>query len=218
MQQKLSNILTGVRNGMRSTNESDRASSNALCSQTTTLSQNCHSEVVALKEQYPDAKQLLTDYSPDKVMKTMCVTDLRRIYEGSSPTLRTIREAYGLTEATSWVEIQLLALSRFANVSEGLTDENVRILSHLILGKYDYLRMSEFMYFIGRVMMGMYGYFYGSVDPMRIMSFLNQFMSERLTDLSRLEKERQEAELVRRMEDSRKNAMSYEEYRKTLVT
>lgn len=173
---------------------------------------------MALKEQYPDAKQLLTDYSPDKVMKTMCVTDLRRIYEGSSPTLRTIREAYGLTEATSWVEIQLLALSRFANVSEGLTDENVRILSHLILGKYDYLRMSEFMYFIGRVMMGMYGYFYGSVDPMRIMSFLNQFMSERLTDLSRLEKERQEAELVRRMEDSRRNAMSYEEYRKTLVT
>lgn len=160
----------------------------------------------------------MTAYAPDKVTTTMCVTDLSRIYDGRSPTLRLMREAYGLTEAVSWVKIQLLALSRFANVSEGLTEENVNILAHLILGNYDYLRLSEFMYFIGRVMMGKYGYFYGAVDPMRIMSFLNQFLSERLADISQLEKVKEKEARQQRFEEMRREAVSWEEYKRKRPT
>lgn len=215
MQQKLSNILTAVHNGMQSTSESNRASSTTLCIPTKDTScPSCRSDVVAIKQLYPEVAQLMTAYAPDKVTTTMCVTDLSRIYDGRSPTLRLMREAYGLTEAVSWVKIQLLALSRFANVSEGLTEENVNILAHLILGNYDYLRLSEFMYFIGRVMMGKYGYFYGAVDPMRIMSFLNQFLSERLADISQLEKVKEEEARQHRFEKMRREAVSWEEYKR----
>lgn len=145
----------------------------------------------------------------------MKMHDYSRIYRGSAPELRTLRDTYGEHVAESWIEIMLERLSEFAGVKDKMDQQHLSMLSAIILGEYSQLKMSEFMFFVGRVMAGKYGRFYGNVDPMEISTFLDRFVRERNVEIGRLEAQ----DIVRRHQEEqahwKDNAISYEEWVQT---
>ena len=72
--------------------------------------------------------------------------------------------------------------------------------------------MYEVSLLIVNIKLGKYGEFFGAVGPMKIMTSLNKYVSERRQALwlayTREEQERMELE----REDSKKNSITYDEY------
>lgn len=125
----------------------------------------------------------------------MRIKDLSRIYYGPSPTLYALSEAYSIEVAESWIEILLQRLSEFIGVKEKLNETNRSIMASLILGQFGYLKMSEFLYFIGRIMAGSYTRFYGEVNAQTIMFHFHEFLKDRNADIAHIEDERRQMKL-----------------------
>lgn len=133
------------------------------------------------------------------------IRDERRIYLGQAPTLNVIAQAYGINHLLSWLEIQLAALAEYAGVREKMTPQSLHLLAATIARDYWWLKLSEFMAFIGEMMSGTYGHFYGAVDPMVIGKSLQYFIRKRQDILDRIERQdRQRAEEAELQESSKK--------------
>ena len=96
----------------------------------------------------------------------------------------------------------------------GVKEENkatfgvVQEMSKMILSRYYFLKLSELMLFFQRLKYGDYGEMYGCIDAVRIMRALRTFFDERNQIIEKIEQRERE----RKMEEDRKNAVSYEEY------
>lgn len=171
-----------------------------------------HPEALALRGQYPSGAQLLAIYNPDVTCRVLAIRDRRRIYFGQVPTLNVVSEAYGRNEAVAWVEIQLESLSEYAGAREKLTPAVLHELASIVVAKYWYLRLSEFMLFVAEFKAGTFGRFYGTVDPMVIGDALRRFDRQRQEDMDRIVREdRQRAREAEEATSSSK-ACSYTEW------
>lgn len=95
-----------------------------------------------------------------------------------------------------------------------MTDAQVSELAYLILSNYYYLNLAEIMQFVAKFKLGIYGQFYGSVDPLKITSALQSYIRDRNRSIDDAENERKRKERERQAEENRKNAVTYEEYLK----
>lgn len=132
----------------------------------------------------------------------------RDCYLGEFPTLGLLRTAYGKEAATMWLLPQLYNLSEYCGVKNKLEGTPLLECASIIGNVYHYLKVSEVMLFFYKFKAGKYGRFYGNVDPMIITSSLQLFCRERNDFWFKYESEQREKE----MEESRKNAVTYDEY------
>lgn len=130
------------------------------------------------------------------------------------PALMDVKNTYGEQTAYQWLLVQLLSLNNYAGVNNGMTDAQVSELAYLILSNYYYLNLAEIMQFIAKFKLGIYGQFYGSVDPLKITSALQSYIRDRNRSIDDAENERKRKERERQAEENRKNAVTYEEYLK----
>lgn len=145
-------------------------------------------------------------------------TDL--CFFGGAPTLGQINAAYGRNTATAWLMIQLQNLSEYSGCRDKLeakpkapTDIDwitspLEMCAYVIATEFYYLSVTELMLFFHRFKSGRYGHFYGAVDPMVITTSLRKFSDERAALYERHKQELQE----KKFEESKKNAISWEEY------
>lgn len=133
--------------------------------------------ITELKARYGDAVGFLSKFTPD-LQRRYC-SDLRRVFTGTAPALATVGRAYGTASAESWVEIQLRDLAEFAGCREKMSVSQLSDAAAMILQDYGYMKVTELMLFFHRFKSGAYGRFYGSVDPMAILSGLREFAVER---------------------------------------
>lgn len=103
---------------------------------------------------------------------------------------------------------QLLDLSEFCGCKEKLQGKPLEECAWLIAQNYFYLKISELMLFFSRFKQGKYGHFYGSVDPMLIMSSLQDFLRERNDAIFDMESEKN----LKHEQEARKNSMTRKEY------
>lgn len=122
---------------------------------------------------------------------------------GTAPTLGTVRCQYGEGVAKTWLLAQIADLSEFAGCRDKIGEGQVRQLVEIIMSTYGHFKISEIMLFFLHFKQGHYGKFYGSVDPMVIMSALRDFADERWENITRYEneRERQERESERKVWD-----------------
>lgn len=138
-----------------------------------------------------------------------------------SPMLGTLAMAYPtfydnegkkIDIALSWMKGQFTEVSAFANVKEKMNDWQLECLCQQILADYPTLTMMEFILFCARLRSGLYEDFYGSVDPMRILKSFRMFINDKRKDDWRAEEERRRVQKEREDEESRKNAITWEQY------
>lgn len=134
-------------------------------------------------------------------------------YKHKYPTLSHVEIAYGDGSAAAWLKVQFSDLNKYVGVKETLEIEQIEQLSVFMFAECHNLKISEIALFFMKMKQGHFGEFYGVVDPMKIMTAKNKFMDERLSELNRLKRERQNFEREQRRLEWSKTAITYEEYR-----
>jgi hypothetical protein len=140
---------------------------------------------------------LLTRFNPS--VQRYCAANIDRCFTGDTPTLFDVRKAYAPVAVESWLDIQLSDLVRFCGVKG--KEEFTRIVDpviEVVTDNFGYLKLSELMLFFQQFKAGMYGRFYGSVDPMVITEALQQFLDFRADKLAAIERKRRRAEQQQR--------------------
>ena len=134
--------------------------------------------------------------------------DERDCYLGDYPTLGLLRTAYGKEASTMWLIPQIYNLSEYCGVKNKLEGTPLEECASIIANYYNYLKVSELMLFFYRFKAGKYGRFYGNVDPMIITSSLQLFCRDRNEFWAKYYSEQRDKEI----EESRRNAVTYDEY------
>lgn len=153
-------------------------------------------------------------FNPDLQVDLAGVKDLSKIHDVEGvPTLKVLEQAYGTKYASRvWIKTQIAIVNDFSGTKEKLDDAQMDSLCDQILVEYAGLNLLEFCCFCSRLRSGKYEKFYGSVDPMRILTSLEDFIDDWRTDLYRANAERERIEREREYEESRKNAISFEDW------
>lgn len=157
---------------------------------------------------YGDRAKFLTLFNPDLQMK-VC-KDSQLCFFGDAPVLSELNMAYGEMTATMWLVPQLYDLSEYCGCKEKLQGKPLEECASVIATEFYWLKVSELMLFFHRFKSGRYGRFYGSVDPLVITTSLRAFLNERNNAIA----EQEEYESKKEREESEKNSITYEEYRK----
>ena len=157
-------------------------------------------------KRYGDRTAFFNLFNPDLQMK-VC-KDAELCLFGDAPVLSELNMTYGEMTATMWLIPQLYNLSEYCGCKDKLQGQALEECAGIIAAEYYYLKVSELMLFFYRFKSGRYGRFYGSVDPLVITTSLMAFMEERNNAIA----ERERMERMKKQEEDRKKAITYEEY------
>lgn len=139
--------------------------------------------------------------------------DVVKCHHYPYPTLAKVAKAYSDMAPINWLKIQFDNLCDYVGVREKMSDYQLDEISTLFYYDCYYLNIAEVALFMAKIKLGHYGEFYGTVDPLKIMTAKNQFLSERQRELRKHE-EQQEAEQRERIRAVwAANAVSYETYK-----
>ena len=114
-----------------------------------------------------------------------CIREFRNIktelqaYESKVESLAKIKKISGEKVPIALIQMWLLSLNNFVNVSRKLTVEQIEELSYHILTDYYYLNMADIYLIITNIKKGKYGQLYESLDGMKILSFFEQYADGR---------------------------------------
>ena len=153
-----------------------------------------------------DKTKFLMAYSP-AAQRTLC-SDKQLCFFGNFPTLADINKEYGTQTSVAWLIPQLLDLSEFCGCKDKLQGESLEECAWLIAQNYYFLKVSELMLFFNYFKQGRYGHFYGSIDPLVIMSMICKFARERGDAYTEYENEKN----MQRLAEQKKNSISHAEY------
>lgn len=151
-------------------------------------------------------KRFMEDNAPDKQLE-VC-GDLHTSFFGEAPTMVKVDALYGKGSAVIWLIPQLFDLSEYCGCKDKLKGFSLEQCARVIRQEYGYLTIAELMLFFFRFKTGRYGKFYGSVDPLVILTAIRDFLGERLYMHTRHEQE----ETERKQMEHAKRCISWEEY------
>lgn len=103
----------------------------------------------------------------------------------SSPSLRTIGDAYGDNKCVAWIYAQVAQVALMTGVKkdESLTMQ-VSVAAESIASNYGYLKVTDLMLFFSLFKSGMFGKFYGTFDVLVLTSSLSDFCTWRAKQIS----------------------------------
>lgn len=155
-------------------------------------------------------------YNPDLqallLRKDMSIASLK--FNESIPQLKTLVDAYGIETPVEWLKIELGMINDFAETKVKMTSEQFHELATVLVSGYGYLNAAEVILFIARFKAGMYGSFYGAIDPLKITSALQEFLMQRKKSIDGYIRDKEMADYFARRDEWAKEAVSYEEYQK----
>ncbi len=129
------------------------------------------------------------------------------------PTLAKVAKVYSEMAPINWLKIQFDNLCDYVGVKEKMSDFQIEELSTLFYYDCYFLNIAEVALFMVKLKLGTFGEFYGTVDPLKIMTAKNHFLSERQREIRKHEEklEHQNREQKRALWAA--NAVTYETYR-----
>lgn len=134
----------------------------------------------------PTLGMFLNLFNPD--VSAAISVDPDQCLAGDYPTLTFVNKFYGKKSASvSWIIPHLVVLSEYAGVEKKLTEKQLHGCAQAISRVFYFLKVSELMLFFENFKNGVYGRFYGSVDPMAITDSLWTFVKWRNGRLSKIQ-------------------------------
>lgn len=115
-------------------------------------------------------------------------------------TMTDLNIAFGEGSACSWLVPQITDLSEFCGCRDKLSPHQIRETAIILSQKYGYIKVSEFLVFFAWMKAGVYGKFYGCLDPMVITSAFIDFLGDRAKKYTQISEEIQK----RKAEEDRK--------------
>lgn len=168
--------------------------------------EGCSLPTSQLKAKYGDLMGFISRFNPS-YQREICISKDDCLF-GNYPTLSQLKSAYGTNAPVIWLVPQLYNLSEYCGCKDKLTEEQLEECASVIASEFFYLKVSELMLWLHRFKAGMYGRFYGAVDPMIIVASLHDFIKERANAIERHENELRKV----KQEIERSKAITWEEY------
>lgn len=128
------------------------------------------------------------------------------------PPISRLALAYSEEGLINWLKIQFDNLNDFVGVKEKMSIAQINEAAALFYYDCNFLNIAEVALFFVKFKLGSFGEFYGAVDPLKIMTAKNQFLSERLTSLNAHDRKKASEELEKQREEWASKAITYEEY------
>ena len=141
-------------------------------------------QIACLTTKYSDFKALATVFNPSAGARLP--NNINRAFNSDTPTLELISAAYGRHNALNWINVQINSIDLYTQVKNDLNEYARNEMSELILSHYGFLKLPEFMLFVVRFKLGIYGRFYGSFDPLYLCEALKKFRVDRNAELERI--------------------------------
>lgn len=161
---------------------------------------------------YGDERKFMATFNPDMQTSYCRPKNITRCIRGTAPSLGVVAQAYGARTVETWMMVQLENLAEFSGVRQKMQREQLIETARVIISQYGFLKVTEIMLFLMQCKSGVYGHFYGSVDPQRITSSLYDFLDWRLAQIARIEHEEEKA--AREREQREHKGVTYEQYLK----
>jgi hypothetical protein len=142
---------------------------------------------------YGSVENAMGKLSPTNIQRAITeysIKSNRQAYLTDSVTISTFGKCYSKNSCFALVELWLFELSEFSGTQNKLTPSQMNQLAPMIYAEAYALNFAELGLFFNRIKTGHYGEFYGAVDPIKIMTFLNQFMNERSISIEKYNNER----------------------------
>lgn len=134
-----------------------------------------------------------------------------------TPTLCMLEQAWGMEYVSRvLIKTHLLGVSDFVGVKTKMEDWQMDELCDQIAMEYGDLNVLEFICFCSRLRSGKYETFYGNIDPMQITKSLESFYEDRRYDINRAWEKEEKERRDREWEESRKNAISFDDWYESL--
>ena len=159
--------------------------------QETTLPVELHKSQ-AIIAKYGNLESAIARLAPTTIQNAIykhSIKSNKQAFLTDSITLAKFSTAYSKDGCLALLELWLYELSEFVGVNGKITQLQVQQLANMIYSEAYFLNFAEFGLFFTRIKKGCYGEFYGNVDPIKIMTFLEQYLTERAKSIEELNKE-----------------------------
>lgn len=160
--------------------------------QETTLPAELSKQQEIVISRYGNIESAMSRLSPTNIQKAITshsIKSIRQAFLTDSITLSTFGKYYTNDSCFALIELWLYELSEFAGVQHKLTPAQMNQLAPMIYSEAYSLNFAELGLFFNRIKKGYFGEFYGNVDPIKIMTFLEQFIIERSTAIEKYNNE-----------------------------
>lgn len=166
-------------------------------------------EVEALKAKYQPIT-LMAAYNPglEHILLTKGLTKGELANNQNAPSLAILKAAFGEPVAIEWINTLIYDFVDYCEQQQGVENSKLEECAAFIMARYYYLNMAELLLFFAECKLCKFGRIYGTIGAMRIMEMLNDYISQRNEDMSRIEREQAQAKYCQPNPD----AVSYEEY------
>lgn len=141
-------------------------------------------QIACLTKKYSTGNALAIVFNPQAGARLP--NNIEKVYESDAPTIGLVADAYGRNSALDWINTQLHSVDLFTQVKNDLCEDARKELAELILSQYGFLKLPEFMLFVARFKLGLYGKFYGSFDPIAFCEAIKKFRTDRNMELERI--------------------------------
>lgn len=146
-------------------------------------------EIVSRYGNIDDAMIKLSPTNIQRAINEHSIKSNRQAYLTNSISLSLFGKHYSKDSCFALIELWLYELSEFCGVQNKLNPSQLNQLAPMIYSEAYGLNFAEFGLFFNRIKIGYYGKFFGVVDPVLIMTFLSQFLSERLEFIEKYNEE-----------------------------
>lgn len=139
--------------------------------------------------------------------ESKCYENEKMCFMGVAPRLSGLAEAYPSDQVNTWILAHLRDLYKFSGVKEKPSFEQLIQMCEIIRLKFRFLNAAELLLFFFKFKAGDFEKFYGVIDPMVILSSLNQFVKYRNERIEYYQREEKEKELNRQRKEWEEKAV-----------
>lgn len=166
--------------------------------------------ITEIKKNCGTASEFLIKYNPD--IQNAAANNLERVYFGKAPSIANIASVYNYELYVSWFMVQIDNLNDYCKVKEKMQNIEAEQLANIVYANYPYLKASEILLFFFRLKSGVYGTFYGSIDPQKISVALIEFLKQRLVEMRNIENKQIKIEMEKLRIEWAKTAVTRQQY------
>lgn len=148
-------------------------------------------------------------FPPNKAVTTECVYN-------DTPTIFEFKNAIGGTKVHKWLVLQIAYVNEMVGPDKKMELPQMVALADLLEEQLGIFTFEELLLFFKWVRAGKYGKFYGNVDAQVFTCAVPRFNDEIIELRTQAELKRSSEQRAREQEESRRNAISREEYLKLL--
>jgi hypothetical protein len=139
----------------------------------------------------------------------LCLRKLRTVntpalaIKSEMPTLGALKKAYSEDFMLAYIELWLVNLNDFINVSRKMKPEQMQELSFMIYQDFYYFNLADINLVFSKIKKGEFGQLFESVDGVKILSYFKKYEGERMSVA--YDEGLQEHELSKPKTDERRN-------------